>query len=561
MVARLCAGVALAAAAFAASPASAERLLGISLVENVIFKLDTADGELIKFTGHPVNQLGGLDIDSQGNLYYLANNILWRIDLDQPANDEFIGLIPGVVFEGFEILGDQGFAGESFTGTLYRINLQNAAITPIGQYGAGGVDRISGLAATDYPGSVEPAHLYGARPFLDDVIEVSPVTGANLGTVAADPLLGVTNLAYGPGALWFVNAQTVYSLGVGGEGIPLPVIENLDLAGVDGLTVVHPEPAITTDALPGGTVGEGYGPLALQAEGGAPGLQWVAVADGYQEIDLGQSGFSLVGVRQGLQGQDLVMEYPLPFLFPYYGTSHATVWVCNNGFLDFDGPFTDPSNSDAALIAARRICPLWDDLRTNQGNRDVHIDASIAGQVTFRWDALEVADNGICNFSCTLHSSGDIEFHYGVPNASLTATVGISAGDGKGFIISSYSGQPGLGAADSLRFEILGGLPQGIELSSSGVLSGTPQEQGEFTATVRLTDSLGGFDERALSLDIAGPCPADVDGSGAVDVVDLLSLLGAWGVNAGHPADLDGSGTVDVVDLLALLAAWGPCPP
>ncbi len=559
---RVCAGVAVAAAALGASPARAERLLGISLVENVIFKLDTADGELIKFPGHPVNQLGGLDIDSQGNLYYLANNMLWRIDLDQPANDEFIGLIPGVVFEGFEILGDLGYAGESFTGTLYRINLTSALATPIGQYGAGGVDRISGLAATDYPGSVEPVHLYGVRPFLDDVIEVSPVTGANLGTVAADPILGVTNLAYGPDALWFANAQTVYQLGLGGsEGIPVPVIEDLDVAGVDGLTVVHPEPAITTDELRGGAVGARYGPLVLQAQGGGPGLQWVAVVDGYQELDLGQNGFALVGVRQGLQGQDLVMEYPLPFPFPYYGSSHATVWVCNNGFLDFDGPFTDSNNSDAALIAARRICPLWDDLRTNQGNRDVHIDASVAGEVTFRWDALQVANNGICNFSCTLHSSGAIEFHYGVPNANLTATVGISSGDGNGFIISRYSGQPNLGAADSLRFEALGGLPQGIELSAAGVLSGTPLESGAFTATVRLTDSLGGFDERALTIDVAGPCPADVDGSGAVEVVDLLLLLGAWGPNPGHPADLDGSGTVDVVDLLAMLAAWGPCPP
>jgi hypothetical protein len=54
------------------------------------------------------------------------------------------------------------------------------------------------------------------------------------------------------------------------------------------------------------------------------------------------------------------------------------------------------------------------------------------------------------------------------------------------------------------------------------------------------------------------PCPADLDGSGAVDVADLLALLAAWG-EPGGPADLDHSGTVDVQDLLTLLGAWGTC--
>jgi hypothetical protein len=555
----LCAG-AVTAIALAAGPARAERLLGISIVEQVVFKLDSATGELIKFSGHPINALGGLDIDSQGNVFYLGNNILRQIDLDQPANDVFIGLIPGVVFEGFEIVNDQGYAAEVFTGTLYRINLANAAITPVGQYGAGGVDRITGLASTDYPGSKEPLHVYGVRVFLDDIIEVSPVNGANLGTVVSDPLLGVTNLAFGPGAnFWFVNGQTLYQLNLSLTGLATPVIEDLDIGGVDGLTVVHPEPAITTDSLPGGAAGKPYGPVGLEFQGGGPGIQWVALSEGYEESNLGVNQFALVGLRQGMQGQDVVMEYPLPFAFPYYGNSHVTVWVCNNGFLDFSGPSLDPNNSDAALIAARRICPLWDDLRTNAGNRDVHIDESVPGQVTFRWDALQVANNGICNFSCTLQASGRIQFNYGVPNANLTATVGISAGDGRQFIISPYSGQPNLGGVSSIEFQPTGGLPQGLSLSPAGMLAGTLLEAGSFTATVQLTDALGGFDERDLTVAVGGPCPADIDGSGDVDINDFLALLANWGPNPGHPADIDGSGTVDVIDFLALLADWGPC--
>ncbi len=51
--------------------------------------------------------------------------------------------------------------------------------------------------------------------------------------------------------------------------------------------------------------------------------------------------------------------------------------------------------------------------------------------------------------------------------------------------------------------------------------------------------------------------PADINGDGKVDVLDLLQLLGAWGDCTGDcPEDINGDGTVDVLDLLELLAAW-----
>jgi hypothetical protein len=55
-------------------------------------------------------------------------------------------------------------------------------------------------------------------------------------------------------------------------------------------------------------------------------------------------------------------------------------------------------------------------------------------------------------------------------------------------------------------------------------------------------------------------CTGDLNGDGAVDVFDLLDLLGAWGACAGCAADINGDGAVDVFDLLELLGAWGACP-
>jgi hypothetical protein len=50
--------------------------------------------------------------------------------------------------------------------------------------------------------------------------------------------------------------------------------------------------------------------------------------------------------------------------------------------------------------------------------------------------------------------------------------------------------------------------------------------------------------------------PEDINGDGVINVLDLLSLLDAWGPCVGCPEDINGDGTVDITDLLLLLAAW-----
>lgn len=63
-----------------------------------------------------------------------------------------------------------------------------------------------------------------------------------------------------------------------------------------------------------------------------------------------------------------------------------------------------------------------------------------------------------------------------------------------------------------------------------------------------------------LSAYADGPdCPADVSNSGAVDVEDLLLVLGQWGPCTACPADINGDGAVGVDDMLAVLGSWGPC--
>ena len=54
-------------------------------------------------------------------------------------------------------------------------------------------------------------------------------------------------------------------------------------------------------------------------------------------------------------------------------------------------------------------------------------------------------------------------------------------------------------------------------------------------------------------------CPADVNGSGAVDFDDLVAVLAAWGPCDECPADVDGDGAVGLDDVLQVLSGWGAC--
>jgi len=115
------------------------------------------------------------------------------------------------------------------------------------------------------------------------------------------------------------------------------------------------------------------------------------------------------------------------------------------------------------------------------------------------------------------------------------------------------------GGHDYMSNQVLGSLPVG-----SGNLGG---------------DGFGGYvggDRGALRIDFAtiegdqfvtigggdepNNCPADLNGDGAVDGIDLGALLGAWGECAGCDADLNADGTVDGIDLGGLLGGWGECP-
>jgi len=79
--------------------------------------------------------------------------------------------------------------------------------------------------------------------------------------------------------------------------------------------------------------------------------------------------------------------------------------------------------------------------------------------------------------------------------------------------------------------------------------------------TVNITE--GTINANIEIIEIFNPCYEDVDQNGVVDVSDLLTLIGNWGLcpecTEEIPGDLNYDSIVDVTDLLALIGAWGPC--
>lgn len=82
--------------------------------------------------------------------------------------------------------------------------------------------------------------------------------------------------------------------------------------------------------------------------------------------------------------------------------------------------------------------------------------------------------------------------------------------------------------------------------------------------TLRFAIASAGSIEAVVGVDdilitTAPLCAADLNGSGAVDIDDLLTVINAWGSTSGA-GDVDGSGVTDIDDLLLVINSWGPCP-
>ena len=218
----------------------------------------------------------------------------------------------------------------------------------------------------------------------------------------------------------------------------------------------------------------------------------------------------------------------------------------------------------------------------------VALDDFTVGGGGFIATCMDVSAAGFNGFEIedwNLVESWSVEIYSSPQAAAANLT-----GDVASLVVPAPLVEP-FGDNDLLRFDLTGGPGPAIQLAPGtywvGVIPTMPGINGQigiaptsignsdawqanpnggFGFPDNLQQIAGGVNlaYRLVGTELKGnPCPADFDLSGAVDVKDLLFLLGAWGPcpkQGDCPADFDLSGAVDVKDLLFLLGAWGPCP-
>ncbi|MCG8408322.1 MAG: Ig-like domain-containing protein [Phycisphaerales bacterium] len=322
------------------------------------------------------------------------------------------------------------------------------------------------------------------------------------------------------------------------------------------------DPTIATAFLPTAQLGVPYGPVSLSVIAGDPPYAW-SLLDIYEETDVGASEFAVTGVAQGWDGDDLVFDYTLPFPFPFYGQTYTDIKIAIDGWINFGGFVGSTWNNSEVLLAFnRRIAPMWDDLRIDSGLGDIHIDESVATEVTIRWDAVVDATGDPCNFSATLHNTGRVDLHYGTGNTSLTPTIGVSSGDGATYVLAAYDGAVSLTNANSLEFEYMT-LPPGISVDGDGMLSGTPTVAGMYGPFFHVEDASARTDTKQISLLVSGLQFGDFDEDTDVDEDDFAQFRICYTGQDGGPVsalcaagDSDGDTDVDCADWAAFKAAF-----
>jgi hypothetical protein len=143
-------------------------------------------------------------------------------------------------------------------------------------------------------------------------------------------------------------------------------------------------------------------------------------------------------------GDDDTRQVPLPFAFPFNGTSYTSVFINSNGNLTFgSGSFAYSETVAEFLGGPPRIAPLWDDLNPGAGGAIVLTQTASTWKVEFQ-NVPEFLSTIGNTFSVTLTAAGGIEIAYGA-TAGNDALVGVTPGGG-----AADPGETDLSAAASL---------------------------------------------------------------------------------------------------------------
>jgi len=258
----------------------------------------------------------------------------------------------------------------------------------------------------------------------------------------------------------------------------------------------------------------------LHAQGGTAPYTWSVLSrDDFDERNPG-SGWRGTGVAQGWHAEKQTWPLSLPWPFPFYGSMRTSLWVCNNGYIDFASDIPQSDNSVENLAANQRIAPFWQCLLTTTNGEDIFVDShATADYVLVRWQAHTYDSNFSnvpVNVELMLFRDGRIQFNYSNALADVLPIIGVSKGDFSQYTLSTWNAATVMPAFVSTLFVPGALLPAGLMLTNGNEIAGTPTEPGTFTIITAVAD--------------AGPPRQSVTNALVLNVIPepLIPLLAVW---------------------------------
>ena len=224
--------------------------------------------------------------------------------------------------------------------------------------------------------------------------------------------------------------QVVLNAALEDEGLGGPANDTLSTAqNIDGsfIALETPQASARRGAALGTTDDAGY----------------TAAAVPFAFEDISSTG-TVIG---GLTGADDVsVSIPLGFPFPFYGTSHTSVFVSSNGLLTFGSANTSFTNADLTTSPTQAaIAPFWDDQIVSSTGRVLYqvLGSGATLRQVIQWNQTSFFSGGAAGdtitYQAVLYADGRIQLNYAdlssgtAPgNEGASATVGVKGAGTQG---------------------------------------------------------------------------------------------------------------------------------
>ena len=351
-----------------------------------------------------------------------------------------------------------------------------------------------------------------------------------------------------------------------GVAAGIVVFDQYTLAGSQGLRRHVVLTGQTSVAIqPGGAIGVTYFGSAQALDDGRIGFRATIGSSGYAHV-LHSAGVStvIVGTPAAQSGSPYSFLFTPSFNQAGHVASKAQRAAGGNEIRIFRGDGTSTLIAADAAASAGSPYTGFDNSVALTNTGQVAFIASLGGGVRGVF-----VSNGTSTTEIARTQAGQLnEIEFFAPAASDTGLVAFRGRDGAG------KRSIFVGDGNELVRVVGDGSPVPSDLGdakigrpdTSPVFGGSPRmnARGDLVfgcSIMPLNSSAGTWGSAVYVLRVKESArPADINGDGNVDGVDLTALLAAWGAcpPAGDcPADLDGNESVDGLDLTVMLADWG----